>query len=150
MLMLIFLNLFTSYSNDQDGLKLELNPINPYIENSNVLINVKLKNQNSEPIILPLLFYPKYYIEFVVKDIDGNLLRYIGAKRKMLYTCYDIYRMEPNSYYSQVINLSKYYKFQKGEYSIVAYYIFKDEGKYKDKNLWEGKLVSNKIIIKIE
>ena len=97
----------------------------------------------------------------IVNGEDTLIYNYIGSQVKLPYKG-DFLSIKPDSSYAEYINLNKYYipktngetnkrTWPKGTYNISCIYEYThDDGFKYGKELWEGKLVSNKINVKIK
>jgi len=99
-------------------------------------------------------------LKFIIfSEKDTLIYSYTGPQVKLPYKG-DFISIKPDSSYAEYINLNRYYipkanketnkrTWPKGTYNISYKYIH-DEGYRYGKELWEGKLVSNKIKVEIK
>lgn len=121
-----------------------------YRLDEDVDITVQVKNGSEDIYIIPMLFIPEdYYLRFVINKQNGEEVRFIGPEIDWMESEIDLIRMFPGSFYGQEINIKQYYTLAAGDYILYAIYEV-EKGRRKEKNIWYGKLISNKVTFKIE
>ena len=124
-----------------------------YSSEEDVPISAKITCRGDYPadsVTIPAVFIPEdYYIRFVITDINGSRVKFIGPEYDYRESSLDLYRLSDGYFVGSMLNLAEYYELGSGDFTVQA--IFEVQAnRRKEGNIWTGKLESNSIQIKIE